>query len=178
MLRMGESLCWLVPPCRVLWAHFLSPPQSQRLPMLLLGARFSSSCLNLNDSSSSFAIPPLEVDFGDDCRVERRSAGKVGYCNYALAAIAGMREVRPLAQIRECNTQTAKRARKQNIGGTFTCKEIAEKCVCSLKEESATLKTHGETGKTTLAWQHTHLHRGRREVRLLAERKNATLKKA
>ena len=33
------------------------------------------------------------VDFGDDCRVVRRAAGKAGYCNYALNKIAGMRDV-------------------------------------------------------------------------------------
>jgi len=41
----------------------------------------------------SLGMGELKVDFGEDCRVVRRDAGKAGYCNYRLNRIDAMRQV-------------------------------------------------------------------------------------
>ena len=41
----------------------------------------------------ALGLGDIKVDFGRDCRISRRDAGKAGYCNYALASIVGMRDV-------------------------------------------------------------------------------------
>ena len=40
----------------------------------------------------------LKVDFGADCRVARRDAGKAGYCNYRLNRIDAMRDLATVAR--------------------------------------------------------------------------------
>lgn len=41
----------------------------------------------------ALGLGEVKVDFGNECRVVRRGAGKAGYCNYRLSRIAAMREV-------------------------------------------------------------------------------------
>ena len=41
----------------------------------------------------AFGLGKLKLDFGADCRIERRGAGKAGYCNYRINQIDAMRQV-------------------------------------------------------------------------------------
>jgi len=43
--------------------------------------------------AKALGLGELKIDFGNDCRIARRGAGKAGYCNYRLNRIDAMRDV-------------------------------------------------------------------------------------
>ena len=75
----------------------------------------------------ALGLSELKVDFGNDCRLARRGAGKAGYCNYRLNRLDAMRQVGQAA-LASLTLPPGLRVETIKVqgDGTVTNKEISE----------------------------------------------------